>query len=898
METALPQKPQGDQLIRSDNPVRRFLRKTYRAVLLPAFALGLLLSMWGAVAYQVRQEYHSARHEAVLHSQTLARTLAEHTSHLLRQTEHATQLFKLKYEETGGTLRLPEFTRKGGLLDSLMPSRLELPIALYLPDGKLLESRNGFFSPDISADPMFKILGLALDDAALASNPMVEPKTKKWQIQIARRLNDAKGQFAGVIMLMVDPAYFVEDYDRLHVEPNGLVMLTSRDTGLAIGRIEEHLYISDAIDFTTTSTDAYGSADELTLKQPLDGVERIYSYRDMPRYSLTAVVGNTVSSSMVRFENQRRIYFVLATLASMLVCAFAALLMQQSRRLRRSMLAATEAQQKLRAAADASLDAVFLLKACRSHARGEVVDFTLVDVNERGARMLELPRDTLLGQRIGELVPNWRKEGFLDRYRAVMETGQPLEEEFETRNLPGEPRWLRHQIVAIDDGVTVTTRNITSRKRDELKMRQNQAELQAVNDASPLGLIRADANGHCTYVNRTFEAITGLTREQALGDAWMVGVHPNDREVLSAAIRHLRDTLQPFQDTLRCVHPDGKVVWTSMKVAPIIIDGRIDGFVGTLDDITLMRKSVMALRESEARLRTITDTLPAMIAYVDEDEVYRFNNLAYEREFSQSGVGMVGRTIRETVGEERYQYLQPYVQRALAGETLSFEEDDESHSIVRSFEVIYIPQFDEGGYSVVGFHVMRQDITAQKREKQRLLKLSQIDALTGLTNRAGFLQELNNAMAASRDNNTMMAVMYMDIDRFKPVNDTYGHSVGDSLLKVFSARLTHAMRASDTIARLGGDEFTIIVERLARTEDAENLAAKIVTTMQAPFELDAATVSVSTSIGLTFYQGEEVTPAELLNRADMLLYQAKQAGRNTYRAAPVLSALHATPNAA
>lgn len=760
--------------------------------------------MWGAVAYQVNQEYHSARHEAVLHSQTLARTLAEHTSHLLRQTEHATQLFKLKYEETDGALRLPEFTRRGGLLDSLMPSRLELPIALYLPDGTLLESRNGFFNQSIASDSVFRMLTLAQDDAALASNPMVEPVTKKWQIQIARRLNDSQGRFAGVVMLMVDPAYFVEDYDRLHVEENGLVMLVSRDSGLAIGRIEEHLYISDKIDFTTTTTDAYGSADELILREPLDGVERIYSYRDLPRYSLTAVVGNTVTSAMARFERQRSLYFALASVATLLVVGFAALLMQQSERLRRSMHAANEAQQKLRAAADASLDAVFLLKACRSHARGDIMDFTLVDMNERGARMLELPRDTLLGQRIGELVPNWRKEGFIDKYRMVLETGQPLEEEFETRNLPGEPRWLRHQIVAIDDGVTVTTRNITSRKRDELKMRQNQAELAAVNDASPLGLIRADANGHCTYVNRTFEAITGLTREQALGDAWMAGVHPTDRDVLRAALKHLRETLQPFQDTLRCVHPDGTVVWTSMKVAPIIIDGRIDGFVGTLDDITLMRKSVMALRESEARLRTIADTLPAMIAYVDEEEVYRFNNLAYEREFSQSGIEVMGKTIRDTVGEARYQYLQPYIQRALAGETLSFEEDDESHGLVRSFEVIYIPQFDEDGYSVVGFHVMRQDITAQKREKQRLLKLSQVDALTGLTNRAGFLQELNNAMAASRDNGTLMAVMYMDIDRFKPVNDTYGHSVGDSLLKVFSARLTHAMRASDIIARLGG----------------------------------------------------------------------------------------------
>ncbi|MBY0242164.1 MAG: diguanylate cyclase [Burkholderiaceae bacterium] len=863
-------------------------------ILLPAFALVLLISMWTAVVYQVNQEYQSARHEAILQAHTLSRTLAEHASHLLRQSDHATQLFKLKFEETGGALRLAEFTRKGGLLHSLMPSKLQLPIALYGADGKLVESLHGLFQDDIRVETVYQALSQAPEDSPHASNVLVNSQTSKWLIQIARRVNDRNGQFGGIIMLMIDPAYFVEDYDRLHVESNGLVMLVSRDSAMAVARVDEQLYITDTIDFVT-NVDAYGSADELVLRHPFDGIDRIYSYRDMPRYQLTAVVGNTVTHAMARFERQRRIYFSVVAAASVLVFVFALLLMRQSQRLRDSMEAATAAQQKLRAAADASLDAVFLLKACRNR-DGVVVDFTLADVNERGAVMLGHHHADAVGRRIGDLAPAWRSEGFIDKYRQVLDTGVPLEEEVETHNLPGQAtgsRWLRHQIVAIDDGVAVTTRNITSRKRDELAMRKHQAELQAVNDASPLGLLRTDANARCTYVNRTFEAITGLTREQALGDQWMAAVHPNDRLVLKEALAHLRDTLKPFQDTLRCVHPDGRIVWTSMKVAPIIVDGRIEGFVGTVDDITLVRKSVVALRESEARLRTIADTLPAMIAYIDYDEVYRFNNIAYEREFSRSGMDVLGKTVRATVGEPRYAFLEPYIRRALAGEALAFEEDDDSTGMVRTFDVNYIPQFDQEGASVTGFHVMRQDITAQKREQQRLLKLSQIDALTGLTNRAGFQQKLADTMQYCHDNGAMMAVMYMDIDRFKPVNDTHGHSVGDALLKAFSGRLAHAMRATDTIARLGGDEFTIIMERISKPEDADAAAAKIVTVMQAPFVLDNITVQVSTSIGLTWYRGEDVSPAELLNRADMLLYQAKQAGRNTYRSGALIPDLDA-----
>ncbi len=876
-----------------------FLRKLYRALLLPAFGLALLATMWAAVIYQIGQEKITAHHEAVLTSQAMARTLSEHTSHVLRQTDHASQLFKLKYEETGGTLRLAEFSRKGGLLDSVLPSKLDLPMALLDAHGTIIDSINGYFMPNMGEQAFFRTHAATSNDTPLAATPVVEPRTKKWHIQLSRRLNNRNGEFAGVVLIMIDPAYFVEDYDRLNVAGQGAVILISHENGMLMGRVDEHLMISDTIDFSAPTATGLG-ADELLIKRPFDNVERIYGYADMPRYSLMAVVGITSAEAMAHFKHRRNTYYSAVLVASLLVLLFIGLLMQQARRLRRSTQAASEAQHMLRAAADASLDAVFLLKACRMRGPTRaIVDFTLADLNERGGTLLGSTRDELLGKRLFEVLPQLHTEGFMEKYLRVLRTGVPLEEEFQIDFLPGaQTRWLHHQIVAIDNGVAVTTRDITARKEAELAMRKNQAELAAVNDASPLGLLRADHTGHCTYVNRTFESITGLTREEALGDAWMRAVHPNDRDVLSAALKHMAESREPIQDTLRCVHPDGTVTWISFKIAAMIVDGQVYGYVGTVDDITRVRKSVLALRESEARLRTIADTLPAMIAYIDADEIYRFHNLAYEREFNQSGMQVLGRSVLETVGPERYDFLSPYIKRVLAGETLTFEEDDNSTIFERTFEVVYIPQTDEEGLSIVGFHVMRQDITAQKREKQRLLKLSQIDALTGLTNRAGFLQRLSDTMIASRENASMMAVMYMDIDRFKPVNDTFGHAVGDALLKAFSARLTHTMRASDTIARLGGDEFTIIMERINRGEDAAALAGKIVTTMQAPFELDGTVVSVSVSIGMAYYCDEDLSPAELLNRADVLLYEAKQAGRNTFRAGPAVAEERSTPNAA
>jgi diguanylate cyclase (GGDEF)-like protein/PAS domain S-box-containing protein len=762
-------------LIITPGKSQRLVSRLYRVILLPAFALVLLVVLWAAVIYQIRQERVAAHDDAVLHSQSLARTLAEHTDNVLRQADHATQLFKLQFEATGGAMRLAEFTRSGGLLDSVLPSRLNLPIAVLGPDGAVIDNSHAWL-PDRQADaPYFRQHADNGGDAPLYGTPVTEAQTHKWLIRVSRRLNDREGRFAGVVVMLVDPLVFVDDYDSLNVYDDGALLLLSHATGLTVGRLGDTLVMTDKIDFIAPSGRGH-LPDEVVLREPIDGIGRIYSAREVPRYGLQAVIGMAHPWSIAKFERHRSIYFGTVSAITVLIIGFVALLMRQSQRLQRSMLEAREAQSMLRAAANGSLDGVLLLRAWRPPGRDRhaaIEDFVIADLNQRAADMIGLPREQIVGQKMCELQPYFRQAVFFDKYVRVLQTGLTEEDEFAPELPDGARVWLHHQVVAIDDGVAVTSRDITARKQAELEQ----------------------------------------------------------------------------------------------------------------------RNAEHALQESEARLRTIADTVPTMIAYVDADEVYRFHNIAYEREFGRFDLQIQGRHMREVVGEAHYAALRPYIARVMAGENLRFEEEDKEDCGTRCMEVNYIPQYGKDGKDgkdgeiVIGFHIMRQDITMQKREKQRLLKLSQVDALTGLTNRAGFLEKLGEAMMTSRENGGMMAVMYMDIDRFKPVNDTHGHSVGDALLKAFSARLTHNMRASDTIARLGGDEFTIVMEKVGKQEDATMRAARIVAAMQAPFDLDGIKVGVSVSIGLAFYRGEDVNAAVLLKQADILLYRAKQGGRNTYRAA-------------
>ena len=429
--------------------------------------------------------------------------------------------------------------------------------------------------------------------------------------------------------------------------------------------------------------------------------------------------------------------------------------------------------------------------------------------------------------------------------------------------------------------------DVTLRREQEQSLRASEAHLTAVTNATPLGLVRTDMMGQCTYINKRFTTITGLTRKQSLGRGWLSVFDETESGYMPEVFAHQRRSDEPFERITRCTRTDGRQIWASTKIAAIRIGGRIEGFIGTIDDITTLRDAELALRASEARLRTIADTLPTMIAYVDANEVYRFHNRAYDLDLARLGLPttMLGKTILQAIGEERYRSLAPFVARVLAGETQTYEEQDRSGAMERTFEVTYIPQMGDDGTSVVGFHSIRQDISSQKREKTHLLKLAQLDALTGLANRAGFMQKLGAAMDASAGGGGTMALMYMDIDHFKPVNDTYGHHVGDELLRAFSNRLTATLRATDTVSRMGGDEFTIILEALVRADDAVALTEKMIVAMQAPFQLDGVAVTVSASIGLAYFAGGKVDPDALIKAADRLLYQAKEGGRNTYRAA-------------
>jgi diguanylate cyclase (GGDEF)-like protein len=196
------------------------------------------------------------------------------------------------------------------------------------------------------------------------------------------------------------------------------------------------------------------------------------------------------------------------------------------------------------------------------------------------------------------------------------------------------------------------------------------------------------------------------------------------------------------------------------------------------------------------------------------------------------------------------------------------------------------PEWTADGSHVVGVHMHVQDVTQRKLETLRLSRISRLDHLTQLLNRGAFESLLQTAMARSREEGRLMALLYLDMDRFKAVNDFHGHITGDLLLQAFGRRLQRCVRERDTVARLGGDEFAVVLEDIGGSANAQRIAQAIVHSVSRRFFIDGVFADVDVSIGVALYRGAPMPDQALMRQADTLLYRAKAAGRGRFEMGP------------
>lgn len=434
-----------------------------------------------------------------------------------------------------------------------------------------------------------------------------------------------------------------------------------------------------------------------------------------------------------------------------------------------------------------------------------------------------------------------------------------------------------HEVFAAGIGESLPEQQALAR---ELQIKQ--AQFAAVSHASPFGLFYADAAGNFTFVNNSLEEMCGRPLKKLLGRRWRHCVLAEDRCRLWLEIGdYASGNPDPYTSLCRLLRRDGSVLWISIKVVRVMVGAKVNGYVGSVEDITARRTSELALLKSEQSLRLITDNIPALVAYVTPDERVAFANRRYEEAYGILHEELFGMHTWEVLGPDVYAKSERYIKEALAGKPAHFEREVHLGDTERHERVSYIPDVDAQG-KVAGYFGLVEDITALKQVEAQLRKLVRFDALTGLANRTQLEEKMIDAIRYSRRYETLMAVMFLDIDHFKLINDTLGHQGGDEVLHEFAQRLLACVRETDTVARLAGDEFVIVLEGLSAAEEALAVARKIVDAMAREFTVCGVARRVTTSIGIAVRNTDEEDAQLLLRRADDALYQAKSAGRNTF----------------
>ena len=259
-------------------------------------------------------------------------------------------------------------------------------------------------------------------------------------------------------------------------------------------------------------------------------------------------------------------------------------------------------------------------------------------------------------------------------------------------------------------------------------------------------------------------------------------------------------------------------------------------------------------------------------------------NPAAERLYGYSAAEAIGRPITMLLPNDHVAETAPLLESVARGERLEHYETTHLCKDGRRIGVALTisPVTDRTGL-VMGVSTIARDITERKRADERIRYLALHDALTGLPNRLLFRERVTNAISRARRNYHQMAVLFIDLDRFKEINDSLGHHIGDRLLQVAASRLQRCLRDGDGVARLGGDEFVIDLPVVTRGEEATVIAEKILEVLRAPFMVDEYSLNVSASIGVSLYPTDGDDVEALMHKADSAMYRAKKDGRDTYK---------------
>ena len=425
-------------------------------------------------------------------------------------------------------------------------------------------------------------------------------------------------------------------------------------------------------------------------------------------------------------------------------------------------------------------------------------------------------------------------------------------------------------------GVLGIARNITKRKKAEDSLRKFSLAVEQ----NPCAIVITDLNAKIEYANVAFTNTTGYSLQEVLG---LTPHILNSGKTPKATFKQLWQTIRKgemWKGELINRRKDGSEYVEWALITPVRQpNGEISHYLAIKEDIT-ERKQL----EIEQRIASIAFESQEGILITDADNIIIRINQAFTTITGYSAKEVIGQSPRllrsELQDDEFYRKMWRKLLHSGSwqGEIWNRNKNGENNP-----QWLTITAVKDEHEQTTHYVATLVDITEYKIAEEKIKHLAFYDPLTGLANRRKLLERLNHSIAMCDRENLQLAVLMMDLDRFKAVNDTLGHLAGDELLKQVGERISVRLRATDMVARLGGDEFVVLLEDITNQDDAARVATEIVADLTAPFQLTQSNdVRIGASIGITLYPQHGLTPELLMDNADIALYQAKDNGRGCF----------------
>ena len=859
----------------------------------------LIVACWLAVAFVLSIEHDKATGGALKQSDGMVRLFEQNIVDVVERIDRTLLFLRKSFEDDPAHFDLRSWAKRIALV-----SDETIQLAQIGGDGYQVASTADYRGPPLylgDREHFRKQLDPAIDKLFI-SEPVLGRVSGKRSIQFTRRLRGPEGSFAGIIVMSIDPNFIERFYRAVDIGANGNVVLRNHDgvilaaqgfSGNVVGQQDKQQPLLDAL-AQSRSGHYWGSA--------VDGISRLVSYRAAEKFPLIFAVGLAEDDILSGYRKHRTIYVAAASVVTLLILIAMAFNLRHQVKLDRNRQMLKQLNE------DVSKQNVWLDAALTNMPGGLSMfnaDGTLLVWNNRYVEIYGMSPDVVRqGVSITTIIEHRKQAGNLDievetyigEFRqALIDFGRSTST---TRLKDGRTICVTNTATAGGGWVGIHE-DITERLRDEAEIFDQATELARTNmrfEAAlgnmTQGLCLFDAEKKLVVANSRFREMYDIPAELTAPGTPLPRIlqHHADRGAKSDLTIDEHVELMPKTPQQNFTTLDGREI--SIKRTPTP-EG---GWVATHEDVTEQRRQEKLIKEKAAELEIINDRFDAALSNMSQG-ISMFDgrrrlvvwNARYGEIYQLRQTLLKVGTAQEDIADD---IVSRGIAKGRAADTDRENEDSDASGHPTDRSSSRIEELNDGRVILLsrqalsdgGWLTTHEDITERRRAEEEIIHLARHDPLTGLANRAEFNARLEDATKRLKRNGGAIAVMMLDLDKFKAVNDTLGHPAGDQLLIEVARRLKSSVRETDVLARLGGDEFAIVQEGAANQHEAAlALAQRIINAICQPFDLSGQQASVGTSIGIALAPQHGSDPEELLKRADLALYNVKAGGRNDFR---------------